>query len=62
MAKRPYFRLGIGLIVVGVALIALNVWFLATGHTVPGSRRGNGALIAIGGTMLVAGIMVLLGC
>jgi predicted phage tail protein len=62
MVKGRYFRLGAGLIVVGAALIALNVWFLATGHTVPGSGRGNGALIAIGGTMLIAGVMVLLGC
>jgi hypothetical protein len=61
MAKGRHFRLGVGLIIVGATFIVLNVWFLTTGHMIPGARRGNGALIAIGGAMLVAGVMVLLG-
>jgi predicted phage tail protein len=61
MTKRPYFRLGVGLVVVGAALVAVNIWFLATGHWVPSLKRGNGFLIVIGGTMLVTGVMVLLG-
>jgi hypothetical protein len=62
MAKRPYFRLGVGLIVVGAAFIALNLWFLSTIHWVPGARGGNGGLGVIGLTMIISGIMVLLGC
>lgn len=48
MAKRPYFRLGVGLIVVGAAFIALNLWFLTTIHWVPGVRGGNAGLGVIG--------------
>jgi len=62
MAKGRHFWLGVGPIVVGAAFIALNLWFLSTIHWVPGIRGGNGALIVIGLTMLVAGVMVLLGC
>ena len=62
MAKRPYFRLGVGLIVAGAAFIALNLWFLSTIHWVPGIRGGNAGLGVIGLTMIVAGTMVLLGC
>jgi hypothetical protein len=62
MAKRPYFRLGASLIVVGAAFIALNIWLLITFHWVlPGPSRGWGALGVIGLTMIVAGVMVLLG-
>jgi hypothetical protein len=62
MAKERHFRLGVGLIVVGAAFIGLNVWFLSTIHWVPGSRGRNGGLGVIGATMIIAGIMVLLGC
>jgi hypothetical protein len=62
MAKRPYFRLGVGLIVAGAAFIALNLWFLSTIHWVPGLRGGNAGLGVIGLTMIISGIMVLLGC
>jgi len=62
MVKRPYFRLGAGLIVAGAAFIALNLWFLSTIHWVPGIRGGNAGLAAIGATMIICGIMVLLGC
>lgn len=48
MAKRPYFRMGIGLIVVGAAFIALNLWFLSTIRWVPGIRGGNAALPSLG--------------
>ncbi len=55
-------RLGVGLIVAGAALIALNLWLLITFHWVlPGSSRGWGAIGAVGATMLVAGVMVLMG-
>jgi hypothetical protein len=63
MAKRPYFRMGVGLIVVGAALLALNIWLLITFDWVPpGSPRGRGAFGVLGATMIIAGIMVLLGC
>jgi hypothetical protein len=63
MVKRPYFRLGVGLIVVGAAFLALNIWLLITFHWVlPGPPRGRGALGVVGLTMIVSGIMVLLGC
>jgi predicted phage tail protein len=62
MAKERHFRLGVGLIVVGAAFIALNLWFLSTIHWVPGLRGGNAGLGVIGMTMIIAGIMVLLGC
>lgn len=63
MTQRPYFRMGVGLIVVGAALIALNIWLLITFHWVlPGPTRGWGALGALGATMIIAGIMVLFGC
>ena len=61
MAKRPYFRLGIGLIVAGAAFIALNLWFLSTIHWVTGIRGGNAGLGVVGATMMVAGVMMLLG-
>jgi hypothetical protein len=61
MAKGRYFRLGVGLIVVGAAFIALNLWLLSTLHWVPGRRGGNAGLGVIGLTMIVSGIMVLLG-
>ena len=61
MTRRPYFRLSVGLIVLGIMLIALNVWLLFTFHLPPGVRGGNGALGVIGGTMLMAGVMILLG-
>jgi hypothetical protein len=61
MARGRYFRLGVGLIAVGAAFIALNIWFLVTVGWILPARRGNGALIAIGGTMLIAGVMVLMG-
>jgi len=61
MAKRPYFRLGIGLIVVGAAFLALNIWLLVTFHWVlPGHLEGGGPLASSGATMIIAGIMVLL--
>jgi hypothetical protein len=62
MAQRPYFRLGVGLIVAGVAFIALNLWFLRMIHWVPGLRGGNAGLGVIGLAMIISGIMVLLGC
>ena len=63
MAKRPYFRMGVGLIVVGAAFIALNIWLLITFHWVlPGPSRGWGALGVVGATMIIVGIMLLLGC
>ena len=62
MAKERHFRLGVGLIVVGAAFIALNLWFLSTIHWVPGLRGGNAGLGVIGLTMIIAGVMVLLGC
>jgi len=49
MAKRPYFRLGIGLIVVGAAFLALNIWLLVTFHWVlPGHLEGGGPLASSG--------------
>lgn len=63
MVKGRYFRLGIGLIVAGAALLALNIWLLIKFHWVlPGPPRGRGAFGVLGATMIVAGIMVLLGC
>jgi len=63
MVRRPYFRLGVGMIVVGAVFIALNVWLLMTFHWVlPGPSRGWGAIGVIGATMIVAGVMVLMGC
>ncbi len=62
MVKGRYFWLGIGLIVAGTAFIALNIWFLSTIHWVPGISGGNAGLGVIGATMIVAGVMVLLGC
>ena len=51
MSKRPYFRMGVGLIVVGAALLALNIWLLITFHWVlPGSPRGRGAFGVLGAT------------
>ena len=61
MANRPYFRLGIGLIVAGAAFIALNLWFLSAIHWVPGTRGRNAGLGVVGATMIVAGVMMLLG-
>jgi len=61
MAKRPYFRLGVGLIVVGAAFIALNIWLLSTVHSPALRGRGAGGLGAIGLTMIICGAMVLLG-
>jgi len=61
LAKRPYFRLGVGLIVVGAAFIALNLWFLSKIHWLPGIRGGNAGLGVIGASIIVAGVMVLLG-
>jgi hypothetical protein len=61
MVKRPYFRLGIGLIVVGAAFIALNIWLFTTVHLDLVPTRGKLALGAIGLTMLITGTMVLLG-
>ena len=62
MVKGRYFRLGIGLIVAGAAFIALNLWFLSTIHWVPGIRGGNAGLGVVGVTMIIVGVMVLLGC
>ena len=62
MAGRPYLKLGIGLIVVGSAFIALNLWFLSTIHWVAGTRGGNAGLGVIGLAMIASGIMVLMGC
>jgi hypothetical protein len=62
MRKGRHFRLGVGLIVVGAAFIALNLWFLSVIHWVPGIRGGNFGLGVIGLTMLISGVMVLLGC
>jgi len=62
MADRQSFRLGTGLIVAGVAFIALGLWFLSAVHWVPGIRGGNAGFVVIGLTLLVAGVMVLLGC
>lgn len=42
MAQRPYFRLGVSLIVIGLAFVALNIWLLSTFHWVlPGPSRGG---------------------
>jgi hypothetical protein len=62
MGKGRHFRLGVGLIVVGAAFVALNLWFLSTIHWVSGIRGGNFGLGVIGLTMMVCGAMVLLGC
>ena len=61
MAKRPYFRMGVGLIVVGAALIALNIWLLTIVHSPALRGRGAGGLGVIGLTMIIAGAMLLLG-
>ena len=62
MTQRPYFRLGVSLIVIGAALVALNIWLLFTFHWVlPGSSRGAGAIAVIGAIMIVVGIMMLMG-
>jgi hypothetical protein len=62
MVKRPYFRLGVGLILVGAVFIALNLWFLSAFHWDPPVKgRGNAGLIVIGTTLIVAGVMVLMG-
>ena len=62
MAQRPYFRLGVSLIVIGVALVALNIWLLFTFHgALPGSSKGAGAIAVIGAIMVVVGIMMLMG-
>lgn len=62
MAQRPYFRLGVSLIVIGLAFVALNIWLLATFHWVlPGPSRGWGAIGVLGATMIVVGTMMLLG-
>ena len=62
MAERRDYRLGGGLIVVGAALIALNIWLFITFHWLAAAagRKGSGALGVLGGTMIIAGIMVLL--
>jgi hypothetical protein len=62
MVKRPYFGMGVGLIVVGGAFIALNLRFPSTINWFPGIRGGNAFLAIIGATMTISGIMVLLGC
>ena len=59
VAKGRHSRLGGGLIVVGAAFIALNLWLLSTIHWVPGLRGGNAGLGGL--NMLMAGVMVLLG-
>ena len=61
MTKRPYFRLGVGLIVAGVALIALNIWFLTTVPSIQGPAKAKLALGGLGMTVLVIGVMVLRG-
>ena len=62
MTQRPYFRLGVGLIVIGAALVALNIWLLFTFHWVlPGPSRGAGAIAVIGAIMMVVGTMMLMG-
>jgi hypothetical protein len=49
MTKRPHFRLSVGLIVVGAAFLALNMWLLITFHWVlPGPPRGWGPLASSG--------------
>ena len=61
MTKRPYLRMGVGLIVAGAAFLALNIWLLVAFHWVlPGPPRGWGAFGVLGATMIIAGIMVLL--
>jgi uncharacterized membrane protein YidH (DUF202 family) len=62
MAKERHFRLGIGLIVGGLAFIALGLWVLSMFDWVLGPRAGNAGLAIVGATMIVAGVMVLLGC
>lgn len=61
MAKGRRFQVGIGLIVAGIALIALNVWLFTALHLVPDRRGGYAALGVIGLAMLASGVMVLLG-
>lgn len=62
IAKRPYLRLGVSLIVIGAAFVALNIWLLSTYHWVlPGPSKGWGAMGVVGATMMVIGIMMLLG-
>lgn len=62
MAKGRYFRLGLGLIVAGAALIALNLWFLSANHWAHVPRGAYGGPTAIGLTAIIAGVMVLMGC
>jgi len=62
MAKGRDFRFGIGLIVVGEALIALDIWLIITFHLPPVTRRGGGAALGILGLVLLAiGVTVPLG-
>ena len=61
MVKGRYVRMGIGLILAGAAFIALNLWFVSTFHLVPGRRGENVGLAIVGATMIIAGVMVLLG-
>ena len=62
MAQRPYLRLGVSLIVIGAAFVALNIWLLITFHWIlPGPSRGWGAIGVIGAIMIVVGIMMLMG-
>jgi len=68
MANGRRFQVGVLLIVVGVALIALNLWFLSTllhwaGY--PGLSQRDGRYAGpgiVGLTLIVAGVMALLGC
>ena len=63
VAKGRRFQVGALLIVAGAVLIALSIWLLITFHWVlPGPPRGWGAFGVLGATMIIAGIMVLLGC
>jgi len=65
MGKGRRFQVGVGLIVVGAALVALNVWVLTTVQSiwVPSLRHGGYAVFGvIGATMIICGAMVLLGC
>jgi hypothetical protein len=67
MAKVRRFQVGALLIVAGATLIALNLWFLSTmmqwaGYPAFGQRHaGYAAPGIIGATMIVVGVMVLLG-
>ena len=65
MTKGRRFRLGALLIVVGAALIALNLWFLSSMYSawVPSlGHRGYAAPGIVGLALLIAGVMVLFGC